>query len=136
MTVEDVMRTDVVTAGPDAAVASLTEIMRDENVGSVVVVENDTPVGLVTDRDLALRAVNSLSGTTARDVMTPDPITVAADTSVFEATALVGDVGVRRLPVTEEGRLVGIVTLDDLVRLLVVELDNLTDVISAESPPY
>jgi CBS domain-containing protein len=46
------------------------------------------------------------------------------------------DAGVRRVPVTEDGDLVGILTLDDLVWLLVDELDNLTDVIEAESPPY
>jgi CBS domain-containing protein len=136
MTVEDVMRTEVVTVGPDASVTTVVETMRDEAVGSVVVVENDAPVGLVTDRDLALRSVNVLEGETAAEVMTSDPITVSTGTSVFELTEFVKDVGVRRIPVTEEGRLVGIVTMDDLVRLLVAELDNLAEVLAVESPPY
>jgi CBS domain-containing protein len=136
MTVEDVMRTEVVTVGPDASVTTVVETMRDEAVGSVVVVENDAPVGLVTDRDLALRAVNAIEDETTAEVMTPDPITVSTDTSVFELTEFVKDVGVRRIPVTEEGRLVGIVTMDDLVRLLVTELGNLAEVLAVESPSY
>jgi CBS domain-containing protein len=68
--------------------------------------------------------------------MTPDPVVVDAGAGVFELTELMEDAGVRRVPVTEDGDLVGILTLDDLVWLLVDELDNLTDVIEAESPPY
>jgi CBS domain-containing protein len=110
--------------------------MRNEGVGSVVVVDDGTPVGIVTDRDVALRAASSPEGRVASQVMTPDPVVVDAGAGVFELTELMEDAGVRRVPVTEDGDLVGILTLDDLVWLLVDELDNLTDVIEAESPPY
>ncbi|MFW5900816.1 MAG: CBS domain-containing protein [Halodesulfurarchaeum sp.] len=55
MTVANMMREEVVTTSPETAVNEVATAMRDENVGSVVVVENDVPVGLVTDRDIAVR---------------------------------------------------------------------------------
>ncbi|ESP90130.1 putative signal-transduction protein containing cAMP-binding and CBS domains [Candidatus Halobonum tyrrellensis G22] len=133
------MREDVVTASPDAPVTEVATEMRDENVGSVVVVESDAPVGLVTDRDIAVRiAADGLDADemTAEGVMTEDPLTVERDTGVFELCATMDEEDVRRMPVVDGGDLVGIVTLDDLIRLLTDELTTLTGVIEAESPSY
>ncbi|MFB6092030.1 MAG: CBS domain-containing protein [Haloquadratum sp.] len=140
MTVADVMRHDVVTVSPETPVNEVATTMRDEDVGSVVVVEDDEPVGLVTDRDVAVRiAADGLDAAemTAERMMTEDPVTVEADTGLFELSTRLCDEAVRRMPVVDaDGDLAGIVTLDDLAVLLVGELGNLAGVIDAESPAY
>lgn len=139
MTVSELMRADVVTAAPETPVSDIATEMRDSNVGSVVVVDEAAPVGVVTDRDVAVRvAAERLDAgdLTAADVMTEDPATVPVGTGIFEVSEAMNDAGVRRMPVVDDGELVGIVTMDDMNVLLVGELDNLTDVVSGESPPY
>lgn len=139
MALADLMREAVVTAAPDTPVSDVAKTMRDENVGSVVVVDGEAPVGLVTDRDVAVRiAADRLDAgeMDAEAVMTEDPVTVDVETGIFELSERMCEADVRRMPVLEDGALVGIVTMDDLHVLLVGELDNLTDVIRSESPPY
>jgi CBS domain-containing protein len=139
MTLEDLIRTDVVTASPDTGVETLATKMHEENVGSVLIVEDDWPIGLVTDRDLAVRVLargKAPAEMTARDVMTGEPTTVPVETGLFELTERMEAAGVRRMPVVDGDDLVGIITLDDVTRLLVRELSNLEAVVAAESPPY
>lgn len=139
MSLATLARTDVVTAQPETPATNLARTMRDETVGCVVITEGDDPVGLVTDRDLAVRLVandHDPGTTTARDVMTDDPLTVDVGTGLFELTETMEEHAVRRVPVVENGSLAGIITLDDVHRLLVDELENLADVIEEESPEY
>lgn len=138
MTLEDIAIPGVETAGRDTAVEVLAHTMAERNVGSVVITEGRRPVGIVTDRDLALAAAADpdLSSLTAADVMTPDPRTMSVSDGVFDLTNAMCQEEVRRMPVVDgAGDVVGIVTFDDLVRLLVAELDNLAGVVAAESPP-
>ncbi|MFB6352985.1 MAG: CBS domain-containing protein [Halobacteriales archaeon] len=141
MTVMALARSDVVTVPPTAGADSIAELMADHSVGSVVVVDDDDrPLGLVTDRDLALAALlddADVASMTAADVMTADPVTVPAEDGIYKALGQASDAGVRRLPVVDDdGTLAGIVTLDDFVVLLASEMENLSDIIQAESPPY
>ena len=139
MTVADLMREAVVTAAPETPVNEVASDLRDEVVGSVVVVEDGTPVGLVTDRDVAVRvAADRLDAgdLTAADVMTEDPATVDVSAGILELSEAMNHASVRRMPVVDEGQLVGIATMDDLNVLLVGELSNLSSVIQGESPPY
>lgn len=139
MSVATLARAEVVTASPDASATELARRMRDETVGCVVITEDDRPVGLVTDRDLAVRLVaddHDPSSTTARDVMTEELTTVDVETGLFELTEAMEEGAVRRVPVVDDGRLAGIITFDDVHGLLVDELDNLADVVEAESPDY
>jgi len=139
MSLDDLMRTEVVTTAPETPVDEVAAMMRDDNVGSVVVVSDGAPVGLVTDRDIAVRVAadgEDPSTLTAEAAMTPDPVTVDDDIGVFDLCTVMCDHEVRRMPVTDDGELVGIVTLDDLLVLLTAELGNLAGVIDAESPPY
>ena len=140
MAIIELARTDVVTVPPEAGVGSLAELMDETSVGSVVVVEDDRPVGLVTDRDLAL-AVVSRGGDretlVAADVMTPDPFVVGADEGIYEVLSRASDASVRRVPVVhDDGTLAGIVTFDDFLVLLASEFDKLSAIVQAESPPY
>ncbi len=139
MTLADLMREEVVTVSPDVPVNEVATQLREEDVGSAVVVEDGKPIGIVTDRDISVRiAADNLNPTqmTAGDVMTADPTTMDVDTGVLELSNAMCDAGVRRMPVVDGGELAGIITLDDLTVLLASELNNLAGVVQAESPPY
>ena len=124
----------VVTAMPQT-LAAVARLMEQHNVGAVVLAENHRPVGIVTDRDLALHIAAHgvpLQAPAARVMSTP-VMTVGRDDGVFDTTQSMMESGVRRLPVVDEdGRLVGLVTLDDLLRVLGRELSNLLDGIRSE----
>jgi CBS domain-containing protein len=137
MTLKDVAIRGVETAGPDATVPVLANTMDEKGVGSVVITEENRVVGIVTDRDIALTLAREADPTTltAADVMTPEPLTMPPDAGILELTERMDVESVRRVPIVDDnGIIVGIVTLDDLVRLLSVELDHLAAIIAAESP--
>lgn len=120
----------VVTAAPGRSVAEVARAMRVHHVGCVVIVDDERPVGIVTDRDLALRvlAESSPATTPVSEVMTPDPITADSTVGIETMLSMLRRAGARRLPlVNARGRLVGIVTHDDLVQLLARELSELGD---------
>ena len=111
------MTEDVVTAGPDASVREIAVLMRERNVGSVVLVaDGGAPVGLITDRDLALSVVAAgRSGDERAAEHASSPVIKAEpDMEVEEATQRMVRHGIRRLVVVEGGSLAGVVTLDDL----------------------
>lgn len=139
MPINDLARTTVVTATPDTSVTEIASIMDKENVGSVVITNGETPIGIVTDRDLTTRTLSAgmdPSEQTAEDVMTRELITAEPETGFYEATELMAEHGVRRLPVCEGDRLVGIITADDLNELLADEQHNFAELIQAQRPAY
>jgi signal-transduction protein with cAMP-binding, CBS, and nucleotidyltransferase domain len=139
MPIEDLARSDVVTAEPETPVIDLAAAMAEEQVGSVVIMDDETPVGIVTDRDLAIRVLGEgadPADQTAEDVMTSDLLTVERGTGFYRATDLMADYGVRRLPVCENDALVGIVTADDLNELLADEQQQFAKLIRAQRPEY
>jgi len=121
MPIDDLARSDVVTADPETPVSELAATMEAENVGSLVITNGDEPVGIVTDRDLALRVLGdetAAADPTAEDVMSSDLQTVESGDGFYEATRLMAEHGVRRLPVRDGDTLVGIITSDDLSELI------------------
>jgi CBS domain-containing protein len=140
MPIKDVARTNVVTAHRTQSAGNVATVMKEERVGSVIIEDDDKPVGIVTDRDLVLDVLEPRSDpstVTAADIMTKTPVTVDLDEGLFTAIEEMHGHLVRRLPVVDEdGNIAGIITLDDLVVMLTDELDNLAGVIEAESPPY
>jgi CBS domain-containing protein len=117
MRLADVMTSTVVTAEPDMPVRGVAELMRERNVGSVVLVEGGRPVGVITDRDLAINVLADGRGADdpARGYASAPVVTGTLDMEVDEAGELMVTHGIRRLPVLDGDRLIGIVTLDDLV---------------------
>jgi CBS domain-containing protein len=90
-------------------------------VDSVIVVEGDEAIGILTDRDLLKMVAKNLAGiqsTKVRDAMSKPLLKVPPDISVDEALAVMRSKNVKKLPVTSEGRLVGIVTSDDILRAI------------------
>ena len=118
MKVRDVMTADVYTCRPETSIFDIAELMRDEDIGAVPVVENDNLIGMVTDRDIVVRAIadsRDLSTATARTVMTGSLLYCFDDQSVEEVLDNMGEQQVRRLPVVDrEKRLVGVVSIGDL----------------------
>ena len=116
MLIREVMTEEVVTSAPDRTVREIAELMRERNVGSVVLVREDRPVGFVTDRDLALSVIADGRdfGDHVADHASSPVITAEPGMDVQEAAEVMVRHGVRRLVVVEGDRLTGIVTLDDL----------------------
>jgi CBS domain-containing protein len=114
--IAEVMTQGVVTARIEDSLHHVGELMRDRNVGSVVVCDGGRPVGVITDRDLALAVV--ADGVDATDVVGSHAsrplVTGEVEMDIEEAVALMVQHRIRRLPVTEDESLVGIVTIDDL----------------------
>lgn len=111
------MTAGVVTTPPDAEAVSVARLMRDHRVGSVVIVDQgESPVAMVTDRDLTLRVFAEQAGADApvADYASRPLICGEPEMELDEAAALMVQHRVRRLPVVDAGRLVGIVTLDDI----------------------
>lgn len=116
MRVRDLMTASVCSVGPASSIADAARIMSEYDVGALPVLDGTTLVGIVTDRDIAVRAVaRSMElASPVRDIMTPQVATCLPQDSVDYALELMSDEQVRRIPVcTGEGELVGIVTLAD-----------------------
>jgi hypothetical protein len=109
-----------------------------ENVGAVVVTDGDEPIGIVTDRDVALSVAehDDVGSLVVEDVMVPDPVTIHEDEEAIELSRTIGEHGVRRIPVVDDGALTGIVSLDDLVATIGEKLDEVADTIETQSPEY
>jgi CBS domain-containing protein len=117
MEIREVMTESVVTAPPTTPVRDVAEMMRERNVGSVIVADADgVVVGFITDRDLALGVVaNGRPGDDPVSAHASAPVVTGTPTlDVDEAVKLMVANGIRRLPIVDAGRLTGIVTLDDL----------------------
>lgn len=113
----DIMTRDVRTATPDMALRDVAQMMRDGDMGSVPVVEDDRLVGIVTDRDIVVRCIaeGRSSNTPISQAMTTEIFAVKPDDFVFEAVRLMGDKQVRRIPVIDKDRrLAGIISMADV----------------------
>ena len=110
------MTETVVTAPPDRTVREIAEMMRERNVGSVVLIEEQRPVGFLTDRDLTVSVLADGRdlGDHAADHASSPVITANAEMQVEEAAELMVRHGVRRLVIVDGERLTGILTLDDI----------------------
>jgi CBS domain-containing protein len=136
MKLNDLFTRSVITAGPEEALAGIARRMQEYNVGTVVIVEAGRPVGIITDRDLALAlGARGLSPRVpVREVMTRHVLAVPEDTGAFTATRFIQDRKARQLPVVDrEDRLVGLVSLDDLLRRLAREQSNLAEGVGPEA---
>jgi len=115
MNIRDVMTPNPRSVSPEDSIQSAARIMREEDTGAVPVVDQGRPVGIVTDRDIVVRAVaEGELNRPVRDIVSGDIVTARPDMSTREAAQLMSDHQVRRLPVVEHERLVGIVSLGDL----------------------
>lgn len=136
MTLTELATADVVTADSDTDIHEILEHLDDRHVGSCVITDGDEPIGIITDRMIAMsmRDHDSLDGMSADDVMTEDLVTIGGDESHSRAVQMMSDEGIRRLPVVDDdGSLTGIITLDDIIMVMAAELSNASDVIERQA---
>lgn len=115
--IRDVMTKHPRTLPADSSLLDASREMRDQDIGSVIVMSDGTMCGILTDRDIVVRAVaqgKSPAETTLGDICTRNPVTLSPEQAIDEAVQLMRQKGIRRLPVEEDGRPVGIVSLGDL----------------------
>ncbi len=115
---------DVWTIAPDASVYEALKVMADKNVGALPVLEGGKLAGVISERDYARKVVlrgRSSVDTPVRDIMTADVISVRPDQTVEECMALMTDHRVRHLPVVADGRLIGVISIGDVVKSIITE---------------
>jgi len=130
----------VVTIEPDAPVAAVACSMNNRSVGSVVVVEDGKPIGIITDRDLVVRVLCKglePGKTTAKDVMSTSLTTILEEADALTCLGRMREAHVRRLPIIDgDGKLIGIVALDDLAYHLARCHHELAEAIGAFPIPH
>lgn len=138
MSIAQHCRIPVVTVTPERSVREAAQRMGQSGVGALVVVEEGAPVGMVTDRDIALEVLCKRLDADAvpvREIMHRPVVTLPEDTSIREATRFLRLHALRRLPVVDDsGRVVGLIAVDDLVGLIARELRPLAEAIASQLP--
>jgi CBS domain-containing protein len=139
MLARDIGVREVDTATSDESAQIAAERMHARNVGTLVVVnDRDEPIGMLTDRDLALRVVGVGKDpfrTTVGQAMTQHPMTLSGEATLESAIAAMCAEPCRRLPLVDPmGKLVGLVSLDDVLRLLVSDFTQIGNLLWRESP--
>jgi CBS domain-containing protein len=117
MQVREIMTAAVASAPPETTLDEIATLMRDADTGAIPIVDDQALIGIVTDRDIVLRCVAAGKDpveTTAEDILTGEPVTVEPDDEVEAAAEIMADRKIRRLPVCEDGRLVGMLSLGDI----------------------
>lgn len=140
MNIAAICNREVITVHSESTALNAAKLMRQYHVGDVIVIETDhdkaIPVGIVTDRDIVIELVATelnCNVITAGDIMIANPTVIKENAGVFDAIKAMTAKGVRRLPVVDDdGSLVGIVTLDDLILLLSKEFGTLSKLITRE----
>jgi CBS domain-containing protein len=118
MQISEIMSKDLVTVGPEYNVADVASLMRSKRIGSVIVLEDDRVLGILTERDIlgVVGGGEDPKNVAAHEALTDDVITIGPDAPVEEAAEEMVRAGVRHLPVISEQGLIGIVSMRDLVR--------------------
>jgi CBS domain-containing protein len=114
----------VFSVGPETPVLEAIRAMAEHHVGALLVMSGEVLAGIVSERDYARKVIlrgRSSSDTPVRDIMTSPVLTVSPDTSVEQCMQLVTDKRVRHLPVLEAGRVIGMVSIGDLVKAVIAE---------------
>jgi len=127
ITVDVILRekgSKVQVAPPELPIVKALQIMADNNVGALVVVQKDAVVGIFSERDYARKLVlkgRSHEDTTVQEIMTPGVITVRPDQSIDECMEIMTNKRIRHLPVVDGGKLVGIISIGDVVKAIIAE---------------
>ena len=134
MLVRECLRSAPVTVPPECTLEEAAQLMGRHGVGSLLVMTGGRLSGIVTDRDVAVRGIGTgkAAGAHVSTVMTADPVTIQGSEDVFGALKAFQAQGVRRLPVLEDEELAGIISVDDLLVTLVLELGAVVSPVARE----
>ena len=128
--IREAMTKNVKTISEDVAVSEAAEIMEKNNIGSVVVVKGNSPVGIVTERDITYRVVapdKKPSTVRVSEIMSKPVETIEPDTTITEASKIMAKQNLRRLPVIEDDKLIGIITNKDIVLIAPGQIEILRE---------
>jgi CBS domain-containing protein len=137
---KDIMTESVAYLEPTSTVLEAAQLMQKHNVGSIPVCDHEKLVGIVTDRDIIVRSVaygNNPNDTFIKDIMTSNVTTVSPDTDISQASKLMAENQIRRLPIVENDKLVGVVALGDLATNVTTDseaCEALSDISSPSGP--
>ena len=137
--VRDVMSKDVRVVRPDTSVKEVVATMNKFDIGSIVVVQGDRPVGIITERDILRRLVEPCLAPetlTARQIMTSPVLTISETANIEETAKLMARKRVKKLPVINNGRLVGMITYTDIVAKVPTLLSILEELVRPQHRSY
>lgn len=120
VSIREAMSGKVLTTGPTTTVAKAAKVMAERGVGSIIIVKSKKPVGILTERDLLMKVVSlDLKPSTVKvgKIMSAPIITIAPDTDITDAARMMARNRIRRLPVVERGKLVGVITASDITAI-------------------
>jgi len=115
---------DVLSIRPDASVLDAIKLMSDKGIGALVVMDGDTMAGIVTERDYARKVIlkgRASETTPVRDIMSVDVVTTSSHESVEKCMNTVTDLRIRHLPVVDDGKVCGIISIGDLVKAIIAD---------------
>jgi len=112
--VKEIMHTDVVTTKGETKMIDIAKLLMDKGIGCIIITENSAVKGLITERDIVKTVSEGTIDEPASLMMTTTIKTVAPDDSILKASNIMKELRVKRIPVTEDGKLVGIVTQTDI----------------------
>ena len=117
MNVKEVMTKDLITLEPDASILDAAQLMKKFNVGTILITQNDKLTGILTDRDIVLRLIAEnidCQNAKLKDFMSQSPVSVSSNEDIQFVADMMAEHQIKRLPIIENNKLVGIVTLGDL----------------------
>lgn len=117
MKIRDIMTESVVSLNVNDTIERAAELMAQYNIGSVPVCEENKVVGIITDRDIAIRSSSQGQNSKTkivRDVMSSNPVTASPDMDISEVSRIMSERQIRRIPIVQNGNLIGVVSLGDL----------------------
>lgn len=136
MSLKTLMTEDVTYLPSTASVLDAAKFMTSMNVGSVIVADDESPTGLITDRDVVAKVIalgKDAGKTKIKDVMVSPVVTISEDKDIIDATKLMSSHGIRRLPITDvKGKLAGVISLDDVILVLSREMENIATTLKKE----
>lgn len=137
--VRDVMSKEVKVVRSDTSIKEVVATMNKFNIGSIIVVQGDRPVGIITERDILRRLVEPCLAPetlTARQIMTSPVLTISESANIEETAKLMARKGIKRLPVTDNGKLVGMITYTDIVAEVPTLLSILEELVRPQHRSY
>jgi CBS domain-containing protein len=126
MTIANVMTKSVISVDSSMTINDAAKMMEDAKVGAIIVMENNTPVGIITDRDFTVKVVSHAYpiSDSVKKIMSSPLFSISSDESIRTASDLMHDQRIRKLPVIDNDQVVGIITATDIVNLLAVSMED------------
>lgn len=131
MKVKECMTKEVVYANSNDDICTIAKLMNDNHIGSIPICDSDEKIiGIITDRDIILRSIacdKDIKTTSVTDIMTTVVTTVSPDTDIWDANKLMADYQIRRLPVIDDDKIVGMLSIGDVYRNSQTNKEEATD---------